>query len=670
MSLSANSPIPTDMRRLPLFGALLAAVLASPLAAQAPRVTSAGDPSVRSDTIYRLAVDPAQYPEEDVVYLLDDGIVRLEADGRATRTYRQVVQILTPDAAKEQAERSYGWGPETERFRLNWIRVVRPDGTVVSDGPAQQQEADVPVAMGDPVYSQRKRLRVSMANVAPGTLLDYSSTIEDTKVWIPGDFATSWSLHMAAPVRRSRFILDAPATMALHLEQLNLPAPAKVERRNGRIIRTWAAQDLPHIKPQQFSTDTGSKYASVAVSGPVTWEMVGRWYGGLARDRYVLDDSGRAELARRVAAAASALDTLRAVHKWVAQDIRYVSVSLGLGGYQPRTPAEVVRTGFGDCKDKATLFVAALRTLGMRAAPVLLSSYAGVNDTLPSLGSFDHVIARVEGTSGPTYVDLTASYTPYGELPRSEEGGLAVVVRPEGPVEVVHLPRSPVSAHLSRSVLVGTIDTTGRVQGVWTTEARGGEAAGLRSSYARAFDSTERAQIGRNILQSMFQGGKVDSLVLFDGNDLEAPVMIRMYFSGARVLRRSGRGWILPNPLGTMETLENSAEAVERDIERDGARWAAIDLAAVSGNSTTELSAEYHLPAGWRMQVPPDIQIDGEFGQYSVAYTFADGVFRATRRMVGKRGALPPSRVEALTAFLREVAADNTPLLTLELPAR
>jgi transglutaminase-like putative cysteine protease len=54
-----------------------------------------------------------------------------------------------------------------------------------------------------------------------------------------------------------------------------------------------------------------------------------------------------------------------------------VSLSLGIGGYQPRTPASVLETQYGDCKDKATLFVALARRMGVNAFPVLLSSGGG-----------------------------------------------------------------------------------------------------------------------------------------------------------------------------------------------------------------------------------------------------------------------------------------------------
>src|SRR2546425_10487523 len=150
--------------------------VAAPALAQPPRITPAGEPPVRTDTIYRLAVTPADHPDDDYIYLLDDGVVRLEADGRGSRTYRQVVQILTRQAAETSGAQSFSYVSGRERLTLNWVRVVKPTGEVISSQPAHQQEAIAPVAQEAPVFSDAKVRRVSSGGIAPGTLLDYSYT--------------------------------------------------------------------------------------------------------------------------------------------------------------------------------------------------------------------------------------------------------------------------------------------------------------------------------------------------------------------------------------------------------------------------------------------------------------------------------------------------------------
>src|SRR2546425_1646584 len=175
-----------------LLGVLVLGAAAAGLPAQAPHITPAGDPSIRSDTIYRLAVAPADYPDQGYVYLLDDGVLRFETDGRSSRTYRQVVQILTQDAVDDWAEQSFSYTAGRERLTINWIKVVKPDGTVISAQPSHEQESLAPVAMEAPVYSDAKVRRVTLAGVAPGTLVDYSYTIERLQPTMPGEFYSGW----------------------------------------------------------------------------------------------------------------------------------------------------------------------------------------------------------------------------------------------------------------------------------------------------------------------------------------------------------------------------------------------------------------------------------------------------------------------------------------------
>src|SRR5436309_16112666 len=86
--------------------------------------------------------------------------------------------------------------------------------------------------------------------------------------------------------------------------------------------------------------------------------------------------------------------------------ICYVSLSLGLGGYLPRLPAQVVESRYGDCKDKATLFIAMARAMGVHAFPVLLSSNGNADSTVPTVQQFDHMIAAIDRpASGRLYLE-------------------------------------------------------------------------------------------------------------------------------------------------------------------------------------------------------------------------------------------------------------------------
>jgi len=127
---------------------------------------------------------------------------------------------------------------------------------------------------------------------------------------------------------------------------------------SGRRVYTWATADVPKLEREPFAADSNGIDQYIDVAAPVRWTDVARWYGALSRDRYEVTPALDSALATVVTTARTLDDSLRALHRWVAQDFRYVSLSLGIGGFQPRLPGAVLATRYGDCKDKATLFIA------------------------------------------------------------------------------------------------------------------------------------------------------------------------------------------------------------------------------------------------------------------------------------------------------------------------
>lgn len=634
------------------------------LLAQAPKVTAAGDPSVRADTIYRLAVDAAKYPEQDMLYLLDDGVLRLEADGTGTRTFRQIIQVLKPAAATRLQEQSFSWSPQHQKLTVNWVKVVKPDGTVVSDTPAQVQESDVPAARSDPVYTDRRVRRMSLSGVAPGTLVDYSYTLEEQKPFMPRDFFQSWSVSTGLQVARSRLILDLPTAVSPRIRETNLNFKRTEQVAGGRRTYAWATGNLPKITPEPLAADSNGVFMTVQISSPVTWQDISHWYGDLARPREVASPAVAAKVDSLVRGARTRDDSIRAVHKWVSQDIRYVAIALGIGGYQPRTPDTVRVTGFGDCKDKATLFVASLRHLGIETYPVLLSSNATARRDLPSIEQFNHEIAAVATGNGWQFVDLTAGVVPYGELPLGEQGGFALLVRKDGSSEEVTLPRAPITDNRSVTVVSGVLDTAGMFDGVHEEILDGVAAAGLRMLFFNPLDSAQRSNLANAVARRTFEGADGDSLVGFDGRDLAARARMRVQIRHGRAATLAGTTMILQSPLGSMASLATAA----KELESHGTRRFPIDAGRFWGPRSTETRFEIRLPPGWHASLPKNVSASSPFASYESRYSEENGVLRLERKITGATGVYPPDRLGELTTWMRAVAADDVKFIVLTRP--
>ena len=157
--------------------------------------------------------------------------------------------------------------------------------------------------------------------------------------------------------------------------------------------------------------------------------------------------------------AKSEFERIQAIGRY-AQSVNHILIQIDLGrggGYRPHSAADVFNKNYGDCKDKANLMRALLKSLGVELYPVVI--YSGdpnhVEPEWPSPQQFNHCIIAVkvsEETQAPTIVkhpslgrllifDPTDDDTPVGDLPDHEQGSYALLVAGDAG-ELMKMPRT------------------------------------------------------------------------------------------------------------------------------------------------------------------------------------------------------------------------------------
>lgn len=650
--------------RIAVVALLFAAAL--PCAAQSITVPSVA-PTPADDSLYRLAVNPATHEGEPVHTLVDATTIRIESDGSVVKTFRRVVQILTEAGASHLSEQQFGYVPGHQTFSVHWLRVVRPDGSVVSAAPTQVQESDVPAPVStSPVYSDQKIVRMSLSGVATGTILDVEFTVDERKPALKGDFAQNYVFTPGSSVERARLVLDVPSSMTPRIKEENLDFKRVTQTGNGRTRYSWSRDQTPRVHVEPFAADSNGVIMRVRVGGALSWTDISRWYAELARDRYHATPQLTRIVDSLVKGARTRDDSIRAVHRWVAQDIRYVGIELGIGGYQPRMPDTVIATGYGDCKDKATLFVAALDHLGIRAYPTLLSISANARRDLPTPQQFNHEIAGVVLTSGGyQFVDLTSSFNAYGELPRNIQGGFGLVVFPDGRNEEVTLPSDTPAANIQTTRLIGALSANGKFDGHYDETVTGSVAAGLRATFASPLDSAQRAEAARRVARRYFSSGDGDSLSAFNGKDYTAPAHVGIRIRNANATTTAGPVELLNNPFAGLTTMAAAAD----DIARLPIRRFPIDASKIIGRQTAIAELRVTLPEGWHARLPTGVTAESVFGNYTTTYTQEGRDIIFTRRIVGGTGVFMPTRVTELVTWLRAIGHDDVRFIVLDKPA-
>jgi transglutaminase-like putative cysteine protease len=625
------------------------------LAAQVPRITSSGDPSVRSDSIYALAVDPSAYAGEDVVLLFNDCILSVNPDGTARRTYRTVAQVLTPEGAKNYGQWNLTYHPERERLQLNWVRVLKVGGKEINRKPEVDQESPEAID-GQNVYSGQLMRQLTLGGVAPGTIVDVSYTLERVHPALAGDAFELFLVSQFVPVRRSRFILDAPRRQPAHYQTFHLDDAPAVRVSGNRVVTTWTAADIPAIRLEEYADNVVPVYQAIRVWGWEGWRDVGDWFAGLSEPRAQATPDVVAASKRAFQGETGVEDRLRAVQRWIAQDFRYVSIGLGQGGYQPRTPADVVSSQFGDCKDKALLMVAVARQLGAAAWVVLVNS-RGLGDTTPvSLERFNHAIALIELKGTRTYLDLTDELLPYGELSTSLEGSMGLVIRPNGGSEWVRLPESPLGHNWYEVTVRGDVNPGGDFGGTLTVGAAGTAGRMVREILNGVTTGGNDALLDAagGLRDYYLPDAVVDSTRIRDGRDLANDAWARVSVHQEHFLERVGDRFLLRLPPPFID----AREKLERLGDRP--RRFPIDAVQVNDASTARFVLELTLPPGWRAELPDSLEVNGLFGRYQTSAIQRGRTLRVVRDLAGRRGIEPADSVESLRRWLRALDNDRT----------
>ena len=231
---------------------------------------------------------------------------------------------------------------------------------------------------------------------------------------------------------------------------------------------------------------------------------MGRWWSGLEQQSVTPTPEIRAKAAELTRDATTREEKVRALYNYVATRFRYISISFGIGRYQPHAAAEVLKNEYGDCKDKHTLLASLLEAVGIEAYPVLMNSSRHIDPDVPSPGQFDHVITAVPETpqgSKLIWLDTTTEVAPFGFLAFALRDKQALVIPGASPPLLVSTPADPPFKSFQRYEIDAKLSDTGVLEG----KVQRIFAATRSCSCARCFARMPQSQ-WKDLVQAISQG--------------------------------------------------------------------------------------------------------------------------------------------------------------------
>jgi transglutaminase-like putative cysteine protease len=526
------------------------------------------------------------------------------ANGLASRFHQIVYQPLTDAAAAESREYDFAFESDSETVQLRAARVYRKNGSV-----DEAAESGAGAMADDPslaIYTSARSYYVRFPRIEPGDVVELQYRVEDVapRNVFADYFGEVVYMQSAEPTARSEYVLLTPKSRTFYFNEPRVPGLKRtVEERGDQRIFHFVALDVAPVKQEPLQPPWTEVLGHVNVSTYKTWDEMGRWYWGLVKDQFVPDDEVRRRAEDLTRGLTEPRSKVRAIYDYVVQKTRYVALEFGIHGYKPYRCAQIFARGFGDCKDKATLIVTMLGSLGIKATPVVVrTGNKGDIETSPaSLAPFDHMIAYVPSLD--LYLDGTAENTGSLELPAMDRAALALQIN-EGKAVLVHLPDPPAAASVSANKVDASLASDGAAQIDWRTDVSGVEASEWRVRFHAQATRKQRVQ---QLLAAILPGSEVTSVEANNLEDVEQRVTMHVRGKVPQFARTEGDA--LSIPLGRKEHMvRDYAPLVERRLDvRFYAQW------------TQEDDWTVRLPPGAKLQRTPSASTaSSPFGSYAL----------------------------------------------------
>ena len=630
--------------------------------------------SVDSPTAQKPAA--ANYSQEPFVIEQYYTTAHFENDGTSQRDLAVKIRVQSNAGVQQLGELIFGYNSGNEQMEVRTVSVRKPDGTVVNATPDSIKEMTASVARDAPMYTDYKEKHITVPSLNAGDTLEYEIVTRTLTSLAPGEFWFSYNFLEDAIVLDERLEIDLPQgrEVTIRSPELSLTngredyqlrvkpstssnlAPRKIpfskSDENGRTVYRWQHANLirpaEEEKAKKKEARGETKLPDVELTTFKNWEGVAQWYAKLEKGRTESTPEIQAKTLELLRGRENKLDKIQALYDYVAKNIRYVSLSFGLGRYQPHSAADVFANQYGDCKDKHTLLAAMLQAANISSDAVLIPFSRDLDTSMPSPSQLDHVITAVPTDHGLIWMDSTAEVAPFRLLSPALRNKSALVVPPDGAGKIVETPIDPPFLSTQRVEIDAEVSDLGKLSAKLRYFLRGDNELALRVAFLRT-PQTQWKELGQTIAALDGIHGNVTAVKPSDPSDTQNPFELDLEFSQANFLDWSSRKSKVSVPLlmiGMPDASEDTAEPIHLGSPLD-----------------VTMTLKLKLPSNFTAQPPVAVSIVRDYAAFKSSYRFESHTLVAERTLNFKMRELPASRISDYLAFTHAVESDESQLL-------
>jgi hypothetical protein len=623
---------------------------------------------------------PAHDDKTDAVLLYSERTVNVQSADKIKTRVRMAYKILRP-GGRDYGIAAVSFNAHSKVTGLRgWCIPAQGKDYEVKDKEAV--EVALPKVDGSELISDVKDKLLQIPAPDPGNVVGYEYEEEEQ----PMVLQDVWVFQREIPGRELHYSLQLPSGWEYKVSWINYSEIQPTQGGSNQF--EWVVSDVKAIRQETEMPPIEGVAGQMVVSffpqggapnnGFNTWQQMGNWYLKLTTGRRDASPEITQQVTSLTASAATPLDKMKALAKFVQHDIRYVAIELGIGGFQPHAASEVFVHRYGDCKDKATLMSSMLSRIGVESFYVVINSERGsVNsDTPANAWSFDHMVLAIKlpaDVSDPSlvatiqhprlgrllYFDPTNEVTPFGEIGGYLQANWGLLVTSDGG-ELVELPRQPPAMNGIQRTGILTLDPMGTLSGEVSETRVGDRAWSERMRLRSVTKSADRIKPIEDLLAGSLSLFTISKATIENLNLTDLPFGFHYTFQAQNYAKNAG-GLLLVRPRvlgvkssGILETKEPRRFAIEFE-----------------GPSRDTDTFEIAIPAGYVVDdLPPPVDADYSFASYHAKTEVKDNRIHYSRTLEVKELSVPVARADELKRFYRIVASDERNTVVLKAGTR
>jgi tetratricopeptide (TPR) repeat protein len=461
-------------------------------------------------------------PGADVAFLLDHEVTQLASDGSTQNVVTIVMHALNAAGRDRMTRQNVGGAG---RLKMMHSYAVDPQGNRTD-------------------ASSERSGSVFFRNLQVGSTVVLQYRLDEPgKGYLARHLTKSWSFQGLSDQRsKAEFILWTPLSTKLHETSVG-PVKREEKKRGEQLRISWNLNEATPLVFEPAMPPVTELGANIRISTVPDWDTWLSFEKALLEGAFRTSPEVDAVAAKLAEGSSEPMEKAKRIHEFVMQEIRYQQdYETFIAGVKPHPAPMVLERKYGDCKDKAVLFITLAHKLGLDAHFALVRTRdTGPMDLDVPMQQFNHAIVYVpqqDGIAEGRFFDPTADALDLESLRSDDSGTKSLVFDPQTGVHTWRdIPYQSYDFNTETNELKLKMAKDGALDGTMVVSAVGRGGSALRRS-ARNLEQT--AQVMQRGAQELLPGASTSELAVEQVKDLRSAAKLSVKVLSKTAARTEG----------------------------------------------------------------------------------------------------------------------------------